>query len=119
MRIRLTYLTVMLAARPPLWRPLLSPHHRLRPTVFHPAGPTRSPYARRVNPGSATRHPSLGPLLISLLTVMWTGCATRASASLWVTEAAAVTADPTVIYDKAALSSPPSSGAAAQHWWPV
>jgi len=38
-----------------------------------------------VNPGRATHHPSLGPLPISLLTVMWTGCATRASASLSVT----------------------------------
>src|SRR4029079_13857286 len=61
-------------------------HHRLRPTVFQPVGPTPSPCARRVNPGRATRHRSLAPRLISLLTVLRTGCATRASASLSVTE---------------------------------
>jgi hypothetical protein len=79
MRIRHTYSTVMLAAASAALASTLAAAPRA-------AADCISPCARRVNPGRATRHPSLGPLLISLLTVMWTGCATRASASLSVTE---------------------------------
>ena len=54
MRIRHTYLTAMLAAASAARRPLLPPHHRLRPTVLRAAG---SQYARRVIPGQQQDTP--------------------------------------------------------------
>jgi hypothetical protein len=97
-----TLLSPRCSRHPPLSRPLFSLRHRRRLTVFHPAGPTPSPCARRAKPGSATRHLSRRPLLMSLIPVIWTGVATRAAQWLSGTDATTATAE--------ASSHPPAAG---------
>ena len=86
MPIRHIYLTAMLAAASAALASTLAAAPPAAADCISASGPDPVTLCSQGDPGRATRHPSLGPLLISRLTVLRTGCATRASASLSVTE---------------------------------
>ena len=82
MRIRHTYLTAMLAAASAALASTLAAAPPAAADCVSSRGPNPVTLCSQVSPGSATRHPSRRPLLMSLIPVIWTGCATRASPSL-------------------------------------
>ncbi len=85
MRIRHTYLTAMLAASAALASTLAAAPPAAADCITA-AGPNPLTLCSQGETRKSNTSPVPRATLISLLTVMWTGCATRASASLSMTE---------------------------------